>query len=318
MSTHRKHLRRRQGLALVSAAALGLTLAACSTDDGGSDDAGAEGTDESTEEMADGDMGTITLGYLPAWTDGLSMAYLADNLLTEAGYTVEHQDVQEAGLLYTALAEGDVDMYPSAWPEVTHAQYMEEYGDSIDDIGTYYDNAKLTMAVPEYTEVDSIAELADNADLFGSTIVGIEPGAGLTAAVQDSVIPTYGLDEAGYELQTSSTTAMLTELEQATEDEEDILVTLWQPFWANAAYPVKTLEDPEGALGEAEGLHFLGTSGFADEYPEAAEIIGGIQLDDTQFGTLEDLVVNENPDDPAAGVEAWLEENPDVIPMPES
>ncbi|GAA4720913.1 glycine betaine ABC transporter substrate-binding protein [Isoptericola chiayiensis] len=312
MSTHRKHLRRRQGVALVSAAALGLTLAACSTDDSGSDDAGSEETTESE------DMGTITMGYIPSWTDGLSTAYLLDNLLTEAGYTVEHEEISEAGPLYTALAEGDVDMYPSAWPEVTHASYMDEYGDSIEDIGTYYGNAKLTMAVPEYTDIDSIEDLADNADMFGGTITGIEPGAGLTAAVQDNVIPTYGLDEAGFELQTSSTTAMLTELEQATENEEDIVVTLWRPFWANAAYPVKDLEDPEGALGEAEGLHFLGTEGFSSEYPEAAEIIGSIELDDTQYGALEDLVVNENPDDPAAGVEAWLEEYPDVIPMPES
>ncbi|PRZ04924.1 glycine betaine/proline transport system substrate-binding protein [Isoptericola sp. CG 20/1183] len=305
MSTHRKHLRRRQGVALVSAAALGLTLTACASDDAGSDGA--------TEESAAEDM-TITLGYIPSWTDGLSTAYLLDNVLSEAGYTVEHEEVQEAGLLYTALAEGDVDMYPSAWPEVTHAKYMEEYGDSIEDIGTYYGNAKLTMAVPEYTDIDSIAELADNPDLFDGTITGIEPGAGLTAAVQDNVIPTYGLDEAGYELQTSSTTAMLTELEQATENEEDILVTLWQPFWANASYPVKTLEDPEGALGKAEGLHFLGTDGFAEERPEVAEWIGQITLDDAQYGSLEDTVVNEFPDDPAAGVEAWLEENPDVIP----
>jgi glycine betaine/proline transport system substrate-binding protein len=305
MSTHRKHLRRRQGVALVSAAALGLTLTACGSDDAGSDDAGSDGA---AEDM------TINLGYIPSWTDGLSTAYLLDNVLTEAGYTVEHQDVQEAGLLYTALAEGDVDMYPSAWPDVTHAQYMEEYGDSIEDLGTYYDNAKLTMAVPEYTDIDSIDELADNADLFDGTITGIEPGAGLTAAVQDNVIPTYGLDEAGYELQTSSTTAMLTELEQATENEEDILVTLWQPFWANASYPVKTLEDPEGALGEAEGLHFLGTAGFAEEHPEVADWIGQITLDDAQYGALEDSVVNQHPDDPAAGVEAWLEENPDVIP----
>ncbi|WP_407316978.1 glycine betaine ABC transporter substrate-binding protein [Isoptericola halotolerans] len=304
MSTHRKHLRRRQGVALVSAAALGLTLTAC-----GSDDAGSDGADETAAE----DM-TINLGYIPSWTDGLSTAYLLDNVLSEAGYTVEHEEVQEAGLLYTALAEGDVDMYPSAWPEVTHAQYMEEYGDSIEDLGTYYGNAKLTMAVPEYTDIDSIAELADNPEMFDGTITGIEPGAGLTAAVQDNVIPTYGLDEAGYELQTSSTTAMLTELEQATENEEDILVTLWQPFWANASYPVKTLEDPEGALGEAEGLHFLGTDGFAEEHPEVADWIGQITLDDAQYGSLEDTVVNEFPDDPAAGVEAWLEENPDVIP----
>src|SRR5699024_1205477 len=88
---------------------------------------------------------TITLGYIPSWTDGLSTAYLLDHFLSEAGYTVEHEELSEAGVLYTALAQSDVDIYPSAWPEVTHAEYMEQYGDQMEDLGTYYDNAELTF-----------------------------------------------------------------------------------------------------------------------------------------------------------------------------
>src|SRR5699024_363375 len=153
--------------------------------------------------------GTITLGYIPSWTDGLSTAYLLDNRLTAMGYDVEHEEISEAGVLYAGLAQGDVDMYPSAWPEVTHASYMEEYGDSIED-------------------------LVGQADRFGNRIVGIEPGAGLTEATQDSVIPGYGLDD--YELITSSTPAMITELQNAIDSEEDIVVTLWTPFWAMSEF----------------------------------------------------------------------------------
>jgi glycine betaine/proline transport system substrate-binding protein len=302
MRTDRPTFRTRRTAIVAAAAALGLALAACNGDNG------------ENGEAEDGEAGTITLGYLPAWTDGLSTAFLLENKLEEAGYTVEHEDISEAGVLYTALAEGDVDMYPSAWPEVTHASYMDQYGDRIEDLGTYYDEAKLTFAVPEYTDIDSIAELADNADMFDSRIVGIEPGAGLTEVTKDSVIPTYGLDDAGFTLAESSTTSMLTELEQATQAEEDIVVTLWRPFWANATYPVKDLEDPEGALGESEGLHFLGTSGFSEEFPEVAEWIAQIKLSDEEYGALEDTVVNEHEDDPAAGVAAWLEEHPDVVP----
>lgn len=301
MSTHRKHLRR--GIALTATAALGLTLAACGSEDGGDGSGGGGGEDK-----------TITLGYIPSWTDGLSTAYLLDDILTEAGYTVEHEELADAGLLYTALAQGDVDIYPSAWPEVTHATYMEQYSDDIEDLDTYYDNAKLTFAVPEYTDVDSIADLPDNVDKFDGRIVGIEPGAGLTEVTKKDVIPTYGLDEAGYTLEESSTTAMLAELKKATDNQEDIVVTLWRPFWANSSFPVKDLEDPEGALGEAEGLHFLGTAGFSEEFPEVADWIGQIKLDDEQYGSLEDTVVNKHEDDPAAGVTEWLEANPDVIP----
>lgn len=310
MKSPRMTLRRRQATAVFAAGAIGLSLAACGSDsgsdgDGGSDDGGDGGG---------GGGGTITLGYIPSWTDGQSTAYLLDHFLTEAGYEVEHEELNEAGILYTALAQGDVDVYPSAWPEVTHAQYMEEYGDNIEDLATYYEGAVLTFAVPEYSDITSIDELPDHVDELNGRVVGIEPGAGHTGVTEDSVFPTYGLSEAGFTLETSSTSTMITELESAIEAEEEIVVTLWRPFWANDAYPVRDLEDPEGALGESEGLHFLSNIDFSGEYPEVAEWIGQIALDDEQYAGLESAVVNDNPDDPAAGIEQFLEEFPDAIP----
>ncbi|WP_256838169.1 glycine betaine ABC transporter substrate-binding protein [Ornithinimicrobium faecis] len=336
------HRNRRAAGTLASALALTLVLGACGSDDGGdegsNDDAAAEdegsddeaaddtGSDDAADDSADDTeaggegaggeaSGTITMGFIPSWTDGLSTAYLLEHLLEEQGYDVEMETLTEAGPLYTALANGDVDMYPSAWPEVTHANYMEEYGDQVEDLGAYYPNAKLTFAVPEYSDITSIAELPDHVDELGGEIIGIEPGAGLTGVTKDSVMPTYGLDD--FTLVESSTTAMLAQLKDATDNEEPIVVTLWRPFWANSAFPVKDLEDPEGALGEAEALHFLGTKGFAEEFPEAAELIGGIELDDEQYGALEDMVVNEYGEGKEAeAIDAWLEEYPDVIPVP--
>jgi glycine betaine/proline transport system substrate-binding protein len=286
-------------------AAASLTLAGCASDGAGGTTEFGGGGGGST-----GEKGTITLGFLPSWTDGLSTAYLLQDQLEKIGYNVEMKTLTEAGPLYTGLAQGDVDVFPSAWPEITHAEYMATYGDSIEDLGTYYDNAKLTIAVPEYTDIDSIDELASAADQFDGKIFGIEPGAGLTSQTQ-KMMPEYGLDSS-YELVTSSTAAMLTELKSATEKKEDIVVTLWRPFWANDAFPVKDLEDPKGAMGEAEGLHFLGTKGFAEEFPEAAELIEQITLDDAQYGSLEDLVVNEYGEGrEAEAVDAWLEEHGD-------
>ena len=284
-------------------AAATLALAGCSGDGmggtGGGSGSGSEGG---------GDKGTITLGFLPSWTDGLSTAYLLQDQLEKIGYTVEMKTLTEAGPLYTGLAQGDVDIYPSAWPELTHKSYMDEYGDDIEDLGAYYDNAKLTIAVPEYSELNSIEDLAGKGAEFDGKIIGIEPGAGLTAQTQ-KMMPEYGLD-GEYELVTSSTAAMLTELKSATDAEQDIVVTLWRPFWANDAFPLKDLEDPKGAMGEAEALHFLGTKGFAEEFPEAAELIEKIKLDDEQYGSLEDLVVNEYGEGKEAdAVDAWLEEH---------
>ena len=287
---------RRGGLVAAAAAAV-LALTACGS--GGSDD-GGEG-------------GTVNLGILPAWTDGLSTAYLWKNVLESEGYDVEITELSEAAPLYTGLANGDVDVYPSGWPEVTHAEYMEEYGDDIEDLGAYYENAKLTFAVPEYTDIDSIEDLTGNADQFDGKIIGIEPGAGLTKVTKDSVIPEYDLSD-DYELVESSTTAMLAELQSAVDEERDVVVTLWRPFWANTSFPVKDLEDPKGALGEPETLNSLARAGFSDDMPEVAEMMSNFKLTDEQYGQLEDMVVNEYGEGKEEeAVEAWLEENPDFI-----
>jgi len=297
--------KRHLSTALVLGAAASLALAGCSgtanTDDGQTDAAGDVTCD------------TVTLGFLPSWTDGLSTAYLLENQLGALGIDVQMQTLTEAGPLYAGLAQGDVDIYPSAWPELTHADYMDEYGDDIEDLGAYYEGAKLTIAVPEYVDITSIEDLAGNADRFGGRIVGIEPGAGLTAQTQDVMIPEYGL-EGEYELVTSSTAAMLTELGNAVDAQEDIVVTSWRPFWANEAYGLKDLEDPMGAMGEPEALHFLGTAGFSERCAEAAELIAGIQLDDADYASLEDMVVNEYGEGrEAEAVEAWISENPNAF-----
>ncbi|MFE6735901.1 glycine betaine ABC transporter substrate-binding protein [Microbacterium sp. NPDC057650] len=289
---------------IAAIAALGATaalvLAGCA---GNSDTAG--GSDGGDAK------GTIVLGYIPSWTDGLSMAYLLQDQYEKLGYDVEMTTLTEAGPLYAGLAQGDVDMYPSAWPEVTHAEYMKKYGKDLEDLGAYYENAVLTIAVPSYTKIDSIADLKGKADMFDGKIIGIEPGAGLTGVTQDKMMPEYGLD-GEYKLETSSTAAMLTVLGEAIDKKEDVVVTLWKPFWANTAYDVKTLEDPKGAMGTPETLNFMGHKGFADKFPEAAELAGKIKLDDDQYGSLEDMVVNEyGKGKEAEAVDAWLKENGD-------
>ncbi len=294
-------------LGAISAALLGVSLAAC-----GSSSSGGESTDDPSGSSASGDK-TITLGFIPSWTDGLSTAYLLKDQLGKIGYTVEMKTLTEPAPLYAGLAGGDVDIYPSAWSEVTHKAYMEEFGDKLEDLGAYYENAKLTVAVPDYVDITSIEDLKANADRFGGRIVGIEAGAGLTKAVQEDVIPQYGLADS-YELVTSSTPAMLAELKKATDAEKDIVVTLWRPYWANTAFKVKDLKDPKGALGSSEALHFLATKGFGEKYPDAAELIGGIKLDDAQYGSLEDMVVNEYGEGKEAeAITAWLEANPEAF-----
>lgn len=282
-------------------AAAALALSAC----GGGDDAGDSG--ENGEAG-----GTVTLGIIPSWTDGLSMAYLWQAILEDEGYEVEIEEINDAAPLYTGVAQGDLDVYPSAWPEVTHAEYMEEYGDDLEDLGAYYEGAVLTLAVPEYTEIDSIEELPENAEDFNGQVIGIEPGSGHMGVTANDVFPAYGLD-GDFELVESSTAAMLTELGSAIDAEEDIVVTLWRPFYAYGDFDLKDLEDPEGALGEPETLNFIANSEFSGEFPEVAEWMGNFTLSDEEYAELEDMMVNEYADNEEEGAQAWMEDNAEMI-----
>ena len=282
---------------VAAVADLGLALTGCSQE-AAKDDGGG------------GDKGDIKLGYVTGWTDGQSISLLLEDQLGKMGYNVETETFNDAAVLYAGVANGDIDMYPSSWPEVTHKQYIDEYGDNLEDLGAYYDNAVLTIAVPKYMkDINSIEDLKGKGKDFGGEIIGIEPGAGLTKATK-AMIPEYGLD-GEYELVTSSTAAMLTELGNATEAEKDIVVTLWRPFWANNAFDVKDLNDPKNAMGDPEKMHFLGTEGFSDDFPEASELIKGIKLDDKTYGELEDLIVNEYEEGQEGdAVDQWVKDNP--------
>ncbi|RGE21939.1 glycine betaine ABC transporter substrate-binding protein [Leucobacter sp. wl10] len=290
--------------ALALGAAAALTLGGCSS--GGSGN-GAEGAG------GGGGGDTISIGFVPGWTDQESLAFLIKNQLEKLGYTVEVEELGDNGPVFAATASGDLDIFGSTWPDVTHKAYMEEFGDNLESLNVFYDNAKLTLAVPSYSKINSIADLKKNADLFGKEIIGIEPGAGLTRVTQEEAMPAYGLDD--WKLTTSSTASMLTVLGEAIDKKEEIVVTLWRPFWANTAYDVKDLEDPEGAMGETETLQTMATKGFSEQYPDAAELIKGIKFSDESYGALETLITSDDYEgDYEGAVAKWIEENPDAFP----
>ncbi|MEV6602042.1 glycine betaine ABC transporter substrate-binding protein [Actinoplanes sp. NPDC051346] len=281
-------------------AVLVLTVSGCSGS--GSDSSGSGGSK------------TITMGMIPGWTDGLSTTYLLENILESKGYTVKITKLSDNDPMYAALANGDIDIFSSAWSERTQKSYMDQYGAKIEDLGKYYADAGLFLAAPTYSDIKSIADLPSYAQELDGKIIGIEPGAGLTKATKDDVFPAYGLDP-DFELVLSSTNAMLTALKKATAAKQPIVATLWKPFWANQAFPVRPLEDPKGAFGQPESLHSLAHSGFSKDFPEIANMIKNFKLDDAQYGSLEDTVVNKfGEGQEAEAVKAWLQQNPDYAP----
>lgn len=325
--------------------AAGLVLAACGDTDGenGGGSGGSDGGSEATKATLIGDVDTgscepaaeaapvpdaegtgeddssLTVGVFSGWDENYVAYELLKGALEEQGYTVTAQEL-EAGPTYTGVADGDIDVMLDAWLPNTHGeQYIDVdseegagFGDTLEDLGCWFDEGYLTIAVNSDSPAQSLAELADNADAYGKTIVGIEPAAGLTNITTNEVIPTYGLESWNYP--TSSSAAMLAELDSATKAGENIAVTLWHPHWAYAAYDIRDLEDPEGTLGEAERLYSLGRPGFTEDYPNVAQLLRNFHLTDEQLLELEDLMVLEyDREDNEQAIADWLEANPSFL-----
>ena len=247
--------------------------------------------------------GTINIGWIP-WDEDIAVTYLWKALLEEQGYDIELTQLDVAPV-FAGVAAGDLDLFLDVWLPVTHSDYWEQYGDSLESLGVWYEGAALTIAVPEYVDIDSLEDLPGNEDLFDGRIIGIEPGSGLMRVTREEVVPGYGLD--GYEVIEGSTPAMLAELDRATSNEDPIVVTLWRPHWAYGAYPIKDLADPQGLLGDAEELSSVARPGFSAEFPDVAAWIGNFRMDDVALAELSQLVIDEyGAGQEEAAVEEWL------------
>ncbi|WP_231606225.1 glycine betaine ABC transporter substrate-binding protein [Salinibacterium sp. NK8237] len=287
----------RAAIAIGAAALLGLSACAAGGDDTASDDA-VESKD-------------LSIAVFNGWPEGEAVSYLWKAILEDKGYNVE-LEYADVTPIFSGLSTGDYDIALDGWLPITHASLMEEYGDTIEDLGAWNSEAGLTVAVNSDAPIDSLEELAANADEFGNRIVGIEPGAGLTEAVLNNTMPTYGLDD--MELLTSSTPAMLAELQAALDNGENIAVTLWRPHWAYDAFDIKDLADPEGTLGDVEEIHSFARDTLSDDMPEVTEWISSFKMDSELLYSLENVMYNEYEGTDFEPIVAdWIAANQDYV-----
>lgn len=278
---------------LTTASASALFLAACSND-----------SDSADSGEDNGVSGEVNLAYV-AWDTEIASTNVIATVLEDYGYDAETTQLDNA-IMWEAVASGDADAMVAAWLPGTHAPQLEEYGDDMVHLGTNLEGAAIGLVVPEYMDVDSIADLSDEA---GQTITGIEAGAGVVAAAEQSLEDYENL--ADWNVQTSSSGAMTTQLNQAIENEEDIVITGWSPHWMFQSYDLKYLEDPEGSFGEAETIDTFAREGLEEDMPEAYQILDNFQWSTEDMeAVMLDIQEGTDPEDAAR---AWVDANEDKV-----
>ncbi|RNF39813.1 glycine betaine ABC transporter substrate-binding protein [Planococcus salinus] len=156
---------------------------------------------------------------------------------------------------------------------------------------------------------DEGSEEVNYGEELGYEITGIEPGAGVVAAAEETTETYENLE--GWEVVTSSSGAMATALGEAIDNEEPIIVTGWSPHWKFQKYDLKYLEDPEGVFGEAETINTMVRQGLQDEKPEAYKILDQFQWESADIESVMLEVSNGTAVEEAAA--AWIEENSDKV-----
>lgn len=158
------------------------------------------------------------------------------------------------------------------------------------------------------TEEDAASANNSISEQVEHTIIGIEPGAGLTGLSEKTLEEYDNLE--GWELEESSTAGMLTLLGQAIENEEPIIVTGWAPHYKFTQYDLKFIEDPKGTLGEVESIHTIARLGFEEEMPNAYNILDAFEW---EVEDMEKITFDAQTSSIEEASADWIESNQDKI-----
>jgi glycine betaine/proline transport system substrate-binding protein len=250
----------------------------------------------------------VKLAYVQ-WADAEASTAVASAVLEDMGYEVK-EDVVSAGVMWTAVVNGDADAFVCGWLPYTHAPYWKRYKDDVVDLGAYYKGARIGLVVPKYVPIESIEELKDRRSEFDGKIIGIEPGSGIMIHTREDAMPGYDLED--WELVESSGPAMTAQLDRVINRKEWIVITGWKPHWMFFKYDLKFLKDPKKAYGESEELHAIARKGLKKDMPKVAKVLSNFYMTDEQLGEVM-YEINVKHIRPKEAARKWVDEHPDVV-----
>ncbi|MGD9526724.1 MAG: glycine betaine ABC transporter substrate-binding protein [Pseudonocardia sp.] len=300
---------RRRGTSLLAGltALLIAALTACSGQ--ASTFSGPSGGGSGSGDQGTGGDKTVSISVVAGWDEDVAASYLWKELLEQRGYTVNLQELDIAST-FTGVANGQLDLYLDAWLPTTHGVYWDRFKDDL-EVVTSWQTGKNTLVVPDYVDVDTIAELKGRAAEFQGRIVGIEAGAGEMKAMREQVIPTYQLTD--YNLVEGSSPAMLAALDSAIKQNQPIVVTLWQPHWAFSRWQLKVLDDTQQAFGEPDQMQIIATKGWGAANPEVAGWLKNYTITPEQLSSLMLEIQNAGKGQEQVATKQWISENQQVV-----
>lgn len=257
----------------------------------------------------------ITIGYVD-----LSFYEVTANalkwVLEKQGWNVAMRSGSHSKI-YPMLASGEIDLFVASWLPYAHADYWQEYKDSLVEVSMLFDNAQLFWSVPDYVPADAVSSVADLAkpEVAGKmfrTIRGTLPDSGLMIGSR-KIFEHYRLADAGYELVPGPAKAWLANFDERIGKKDWFVMPLWRPQYLNKAYRLRVLAEPQDFLGKANrGMLVANRDFFGKLGRKQRQMLSRMEMS-LKAVTEMDYWVNMESMDPRDASRRWLATNPNTV-----
>ena len=259
---------------------------------------------------------TVTFSDV-GWTDITATTAATTVVLDALGYDTDIK-VLSVPVTYTALAEGDVDIFLGNWMPTMEgdiAPYRE--AGTVDTVRANLEGAKYTLAVNKAASdlgIASFADIATHKDALEGEIYGIEAGNDGNRLIMDMIADNaFGLE--GFEVVESSEQGMLAQVARADDRGEPVVFLGWEPHPMNANFEMSYLEGGDDWFGPNLGgaTVFTNTrSGYVEECTNVGTLLNNLEFTLAMENEIMGAILNDG-EDPRDAAETWLKANPDAF-----
>ena len=248
------------------------------------------------------------------WTDITATTAATTTVLEALGYKTETK-LLSVPVTYTALAEGDVDVFLGNWMPTMEAD-IAPYRDAgtVETVRTNLEGAKYTLATNEAGAALGIKDFADivaQKDALEGQIYGIEPGNDGNRLILDMIEKdAFGLK--GFKVVESSEQGMLAEVGNKSADSKPIVFLGWEPHPMNANYKMTYLTGGDDFFGPNFGGAIVATNtrkGYVAECPNTGKLLQNLVFSLQMENEIMGAILNDGTD-PSEAARAWLAANP--------
>jgi glycine betaine/proline transport system substrate-binding protein len=251
------------------------------------------------------------------WTDITATTAVTSLIVNALGYETETK-LLSVPVTYTALAEGDVDVFLGNWMPTMEAD-IAPYRDAgtVETVRTNLEGAKYTLATNEAGAalgIKDFADIAKHADALEGKIYGIEPGNDGNRLIL-SMIEGDMMGMGEMEIVESSEQGMLAEVERTTGEGKPIVFLGWEPHPMNANFKMTYLTGGDDVFGPNLGGAIVATNtraGFVAECPNTGKLLQNLSFTLAMENEIMGAILNDGTD-PAEAAKAWLAANPTAI-----